>query len=222
MRHLVVGQGEVGSAVYSVLANEHETHVRDIEPTVVETDVMHVCYPHSRSFINEIRELAHFHMADLIIVHSTVPPGTCDTNGWVHSPVRGRHPNLADSLMTFPKHFAGHRAREASLDWPGETMVHDRAFDTEAGKLWELLQFGLQVRVEKAIHRWCANNGADFDIVYTKMGATYNLGYENLGFPEFLRPLLEHMPGDIGGHCVRENAHMIDHEIARIVEDGRW
>src|SRR5690606_41623746 len=61
----------------------------------------------------------------------------CDPHGWVHSPVRGRHPNLAPSLRTFTKHFGGRRAAEAADMWApiGKTTVHPRAVDRKSTRL---------------------------------------------------------------------------------------
>lgn len=223
MRHLVVGAGEVGTAVAAVLSRAHPTTLRDVEPVDVEADVLDVCIPWSEEFVDEVRRYAVLHRARLVVVHSTVPVGVCDAQGWVHSPIRGRHPDLEEGVATFVKHFGGPGAEEASLDWKDcgvPTAVHPRAADTEAGKLWELVQFGLQVRVEKAIHAWCAEQGLDPEVVYTAFAHTYNAGYEQLDHDHFVRPVLKHMPGPIGGHCVLPMAHLLDHPIAEIVKKG--
>lgn len=222
--HLVIGAGEVGHALGQVISGTgYRVVLRDLEAVSQTADVMHVCYPYSPDFEQDTRDYQTHHQADLVIVHSTVPVGTCDRNGWVHSPVRGQHPHLIAGLETFAKHFGGRRADEAIHSLRGAfscTMAHRSAADTEAGKLWELAQYGIQIRVEKAIHEWCEQHGLDFDVVYSDMAQTYNEGYEALGHSEFHRPVLRHMPGEIGGHCVRENAQYLDHEIARIVEKG--
>src|SRR5690606_37553242 len=129
--------------------------------------------------------------ATLVVVHSTVPVGTCDRLGAVHSPVRGRHPHLAEGVRRFVKHFAGERAAEAAAIFERCSVpvaVHGRrAAATEAGKLWELAQYGLQVVIEKQIHEWCEREGVDFDVVYTRFAQTYNDGYDTLGEPQFIR-----------------------------------
>src|SRR5690554_2082143 len=220
MRHLVLGAGQVGTAVAEVLSDVGEVALRDVDPTDDRADVLHVCIPWSSGFADAVKGAVTRHRAELVVVHSTVPVGTCDANGWVHSPVRGRHPNLVGGLRKFVKHFGGLGAHEAALHWPGWSRVHTFARDTEAGKIWELIQYGVQIRVEKAIHAWCAENNVDFDIVYTEFADTYNDGYTQLGEYDFVRPVLKHMPGPIGGHCVVQNASMIDHPLARIVTDG--
>src|SRR5690625_7627662 len=93
----------------------------------------------------------------MVVVHSTVPVGTCDREGWVHSPIRGRHPDLEEGVARFTKHFGGHRSAEAASEWKRigvDVESHPRAAAPEAGKLWELGEYGGQMRVEPAIQAW--------------------------------------------------------------------
>lgn len=222
MRHLVVGAGEVGTAVHAVLSRAHPTQLRDLDPVDATTDVLDVCIPWSEGFVDIVHRYVSDHQASLVVVHSTVPVGTCDAQGWVHSPIRGRHPDLEEGVATFVKHFAGEQAAHAAADWYPlgvPTSVHEKAADTEAGKLWELIQYGVQIRVEKAIHAWCIEHGVDPQVAYTEMAHTYNLGYERLG-DDFVRPVLKHVPGDIGGHCVVPMSRLIDHPLATLVQEG--
>src|SRR5690606_9188628 len=219
-RHLIIGAGEVGTALRQVLAASGPCEIRDVEPVEAQVDVLHIAFPWSATFVEHVHAYRAQHGADLVIVHSTVPVGTCDEHGWVHSPVRGRHPRLAPGLRVFVKHFGGVRASEAAYHWPGWTRVHPYARDTAAGKLWELIQYGVQIQAEKAIHAWCPANGVDPEIADTEFAETYNDGYRRLNEPQFVRPVLEHVPGPIGGHCVVQNARLLDHPLARIVTDG--
>lgn len=226
MKHLVVGMGEVGTAVSSVLSRAHDVYTRDIHNDVDipgRLDVMDVCIPWSSDFVHTVYDYKADYNPRMIVIHSTVPVGVCDAEGWVHSPIRGRHPNLEEGVSTFVKHFGGHRAKEAALNWKAAgvpTAVHPRASDTEAGKLWELVQYGVQIQVEKAIHSWCAKNDLDFGVVYTAMAHTYNQGYEELGEHHLTRPILKHQSGPIGGHCVVPMSTLLDHPIAEIVRKG--
>lgn len=223
MRHLVVGAGEVGTAVHAVLSRAHPTYLRDVASVDIEADVLDVCIPWSETFVDDVHRYAVEHGARLVVVHSTVPVGTCDANGWVHSPIRGRHPDLEDGVLVFTKHFGGENADAAVKDWKGcgvTTVTHPRAAETEAGKLWELAQYGVQIRVEKAIHEWCSERSLDPDVVYTQMARTYNEGFQKLGCEHFTRPVLTHQPGDIGGHCVVPMSWLLEHPISEIVRDG--
>lgn len=220
MTHLVVGAGEVGTAVAAVLTRAHHTIVRDLEPVDVVAEVMHVCIPYSDQLTKQVQAYQRRHGAELVVVHSTVPVGTCDPQGWVHSPVRGRHPDLEPALDAFTKHFGGAEAALAAKLWHlcgGPVEVHDRAVETEAGKLFELVQLGAQVRIQHAIYDWCVERGIDPDAVYRRFAETYNAGYSALGEQQFVRPVLEYQPGPIGGHCVRPCSALLDHPLAQWV-----
>jgi len=215
--HLVVGAGEVGRAVHAVLSRVAQADLRDVEPVELAADVLHVCFPWSDTFVDEVRRYRREHMTDLVVVHSTVPVGTCDPQGWVHSPVRGRHPHLAEGLLTFVKHFGGQRADEAAKLFEAagcDVAVHGRAAETEAGKLWELCTYGLSIALEKAILAYCAERGLDFGVVYTAFRQAYNDGYVAMGHPEFVQPVLRHVPGGVGGHCIIPSMSLLDHPLA--------
>ena len=223
MTHLVIGAGEVGTAVHAVLASAVPAQIRDTAPHSGHADVLHICIPYSSGFADTVHEYAETHGASLVVVHSTVPVGTCDSQGWVHSPVRGRHPHLEAGVRTFTKHFGGGRASEASEAFRAAGVgvrTHPSAAETEAGKLWELVQYGVQIRVQKAIYEWCAARGIPADVVYAEFADTYNSGYAELGYPHFVRPVLDNIPGPIGGHCVVPMSRLLDHPLSAIVQEG--
>lgn len=223
--HVVIGAGEVGQAIAEVLAPHFETHIRDIEDAGPErADVIHICFPYSSGsrFTGQVEDYQRRYQASLVIVHSTVPLGACELilDGVVHSPVRGRHPHLAESVRRFTKYFGGPRANQAAalFEIAGvKTVVCASSRDTEAAKLWELAQYGMAIVVEKAIHTYCEAHGLDFDLVYTDFAITYNEGYVAVGEPQFVRPVLRHVPGPIGGHCVVQNSHLIGHPFGDMI-----
>lgn len=225
MRHVVIGAGEVGEAIYNVLSEKHEVYLRDITPEgPSQADVLHICFPYSYNFIDATRDYVEQYQAKLCIIHSTVPLGTSAKLNAVHSPVRGRHPALTEGVRTFVKMFGGPDAEKASkffADCGVPVQVFKRAEDTEAGKMWELAQYGLAIAIEKSIYAYCLDNRLDFDVVYTQFAETYNDGYTALNEPQFVRPVLRHVPGPIGGHCVVPGSLMLYHPLASLVAEAR-
>lgn len=215
MKHLTVGLGEVGTAINAIVGGPYVTRSRstwDGNPV----DVVHICIPFDDP--NKFEETVEWYisMSDLVIVHSSVPVGSCDDLGVVHSPIRGVHPNLEKGIRTFVKYFGGKRAREAALiffDLGLKVRVFPEARTTEAIKLWDTTQYGKLIMMEKEIHKWCEENGVDFEDVYTRANQDYNEGYVQLGRPEVVRPWLTHMEGPIGGHCVLPNAKLLGVEL---------
>lgn len=218
LTQLVIGLGEVGEAMTAVLG----CLGRDVHWPDGSADVLHICFPWSDLFVSQVEAYQELYEADLVVVHSTIPIGTCDSHGWVHSPVRGRHPDLEAGIRTFVKFFGGNRAAEAAAIFQAlgvKTIVTPKAAETEAAKLWELVQFGIQVKVEQAIWDHCTELGIDPDLVYRQFAQTYNAGYRELVASHLTRPVLVHVPGPIGGHCVRQNAALLDHPLARLVTE---
>lgn len=212
MRHLIIGHGEVGASLHKVLGDAmYVTRLSDTWDGK-RVDVIHVCVPYQSSTqFKEVIE-GYRRYGDLIIVHSSVPVGTCDRLGVIHSPIRGVHPNLEEGIRTFVKYFGGDQAARAAVifkDLGIKVMVFPKARTTEALKLWSTTQYGRLIMLEKEIHKWCEDNDVDFDIVYTQANKDYNEGYMKLGRPEVVRPYLKHVPGPIGGHCVLPNAKLL-------------
>lgn len=218
LTELVIGGGEVGTALGAVLG----CSVRDIGFWSGEYERIHITFPYGDEFVEQVKFYQDHHQAREVVVHSTVPPGTCDPQGWTHSPVRGRHPNLVDALKMFTKFFGGGDSGPAYGDWLrkiGYAVHTPLAVTTELAKLWELVSFGMAVAVEKAVWDACEEWGADWSIAYWEFGRSHNEGVRRLGYSHVAKPVLDHVPGPIGGHCVRENMAYLDHPFARIVEE---
>jgi hypothetical protein len=215
MSQLVIGLGQIGSAVQAVL----ECDGVDKELSAAKHyDVIHVCIPFNKAFDDHMRDFVLLYSPNLIVIHSTVAPGTSRKYGAVHSPVRGRHPNLAPGVRKFTKFFGGPRAEEAAKlfrDKGVECITTEKSITTELGKLFDTEQYREAIIVQKQIHKLCKEYQADFDIAYTEFNRTYNEGYESLGEPQFKKYILEPMDGPIGGHCVNPNHKILqDHGIS--------
>jgi hypothetical protein len=217
--HLVVGCGEVGAALRSVL----DCSAMDLRLGIVVNpnngfDFLHICFPYSDRFHGSVQRYQDQFRPLYTIIHSTVPVGTADALGAHASPVRGRHPNLVESLKTFVKYVGGPKAVPICDElqtfgmWPSP---HPNARDIEAGKLIDLMQFGSSVMLEKEIYAFCQNNSVDFNVVYRDFNQTYNDGFAAMGEMQFIRPILQHQEGPIGGHCIVENMKYLDSETAK-------
>lgn len=220
--HIVIGAGEVGKAIEQILltglkALGGRVYLRDIEGGGGKFDVMHICFPWTKDFEADVDTYYRLYQPTLLIIHSTVPVGTSRSLGAVHSPIAGRHPTLRTDLMYFTKFFAGEGAEEAAAIFRqcGLTtrVLSDLADVTEAGKLWQTLQYGWAIAIQKEAYRDCAVRGLDPELVYRTFNTDYNLGNAALGRPYWL-PILEDMPGPIGGHCVVPNLELLDTPLA--------
>lgn len=228
MKQIVIGLGEVGIAIQKILeCDGHDIKAAEDDPYMKKVardhDVIHIAFPYSPTFEEFVRFYMHrTNGSPLIIVHSSVPVGTCDPHGWIHSPVRGIHPHLEEGIRTFTKFFGGagySRAMDIFSARGIKTYGVSSARETEAMKLWDTTIYGWNILIEKAIKKYCDENSLDFRTVYTMANATYNEGYSLLGHPEFSKYVLKDFPGPIGGHCVRENWELLDSPITDICKE---
>lgn len=241
MRQIVVGCGEVGRALMEVLSCDgHDPQKGLNQSEEAQYDVMHVCLRYSegprpealpadvvwKPFSESVADYQRWFRPRFTVIHSTVPIGTSDRLGASHSPVRGRHPHLAESLRTFTKFVGGRDSSAMALllqDFGIPAVPVPNARDTEAAKLFDLMQFGSAILLEKEIHRFCREHRLNFEVVYSEFNRTYNDGYALVGEPQHCRPVLEHRPGPILGHCVVQNMPLLDSPTARaITEKNRW
>jgi hypothetical protein len=52
-----------------------------------------------------------------------------------------------------------------------------------------------------------------------KWNENYNQGYAELGETQFIRPILQPMKGKIGGHCVVNNASLLNNLITKTIKE---
>lgn len=210
MVHLVVGYGEVGKSLGKVLGKHMFFTHSKTNWDYSHVDVIHICIPYSDTFVADVKKWKK--KGDLVIVHSSVPVGTCAKLGVVHSPIRGVHPHLEKGIRTFTKYFGGKNANKAARIFSRlglKTKIYANADITEALKLWDTTQYGRMIMLEKEIYQWCEENTLPFSAIYTEGNRSYNEGYTKLGMAHVVRPVLKHMPGEIGGHCVLPNAKLL-------------
>lgn len=229
MQTLIIGAGEIGQSLFNVLKDYYKVSIRDIEDPryTDEFPVVNICYPYSDNFDAITRGYIERYKPQLTIIHSTVKPGTTRQlgQGVVHSPVNGRHPNLAESLRTFTKVIGSVRlddAERAEMFLSKARIPICRFSSPEASELAKIMcttAYGMSIIVEKEIHAACEKWGLPFDEVYTMWTKQYDSGYARMNEGQFIRPVLDHVPGPIGGHCVLPNCELVDNWLTRAVKE---
>lgn len=223
---MVVGLGEVGAALRTVLDCDGHDPAKDIFAGDGPYAFLHICFPHQdtphkKSFNDFTRGYIARFKPTYTVVHSTVPVGTCAALGICHSPIRGKHPRLAESIKTFKKFVGGPGAQAVAEEFQKygiEAVAWPSSSDCEAQKLWDLAQFYWSIMIMREIHEYCDAHGLDFDHVYTAGNQAYNDGYAAMDHSEFIRPILKFQPGPIGGHCVKQNVPLLEGRIVEILK----
>lgn len=212
MQHLVIGLGEVGKAVKAVFNAVGHDYLR--EPLGLEPDFLHICFPYSDGFEDEVTRYVHGYKPRFTVVHSTVPVGTCYRLKVVSSPVRGIHPNLEQGVRTFQKFVGGVDvgAGEVASEFRRHNLrvlLVEKSRSAELSKLLDTEYYRACIEFTQRANRLADHYGVPFHEAYTLMNLTYNEGYQALGHPEYARPTLQAIPGPIGGHCVTPNAKLL-------------
>ena len=213
----ILGHGEVGQAIAKFYFNPK---IQDIKRNdgLEGVDILHVCIPWNDHFLATVKKVVRNIRPKLVIVHSTVPPGTTKKIGKnaVHSPIRGVHPNLFLGIKTFVKYIGADnktvgKEAEAHLRSLGiKTKLVFPSAATEIGKLFDTTYYGLCIAWHGEMKKICDRLGVNFDDAVVDFNKTYNQGYIALGKLNVVRPVLYAPEGFIGGHCVIPNAEILN------------
>jgi len=219
----ILGLGEVGQAIKQLCEQKHtvygRTHTLD-ELTGKGIDVLHVCIPYTPEFETTVIATIAKLKPKLVIIDSTVEPGTTASifkktqTDLVHAPINGIHPHLYKYLKEFVKPLgatsetAYHQAKMHFEELGVKTVRFDSPFETELAKVLCTTYYAWNILYEKWVHELALTNNANFNQVYTQWNELYNQGYQK-SKPNVHRPILRHMPGPIGGHCLLPNLNIL-------------
>ncbi len=217
-RSLVIGDGQIGRAIYEVLKPKKAIFIRDLEEVdYPDIDVLHVTFPYSESFVHDVGNYIEQYNPTTTIVYSTVPIGTCAKigNHVAHSPVEGKHPELKESIQLGVR-WVGCEDKITQLQvvdyWTPFVrtvrVMNDAKF-TEFLKLRSTAKYGINLAWTDYEYKISEDLGMDF-VALQQFDADYNQLYEDLEMPEYKRYILSPPGGTIGGHCVVPNAELLD------------
>lgn len=225
---LVVGLGEIGRSIYEILKETEKffvygfdvnhTKMRDIkQENIPETiKVMHICFPcfKQNEFINTVKRYKAQYKPHLIIINSTIPPGTTEKinkqNGYsiVHSPIRGMHKNLQLMIrdLKFWTKYIGGTDKESSemaqqhFEKAGfKTRILSGSIETELAKLFETTYRAWMIACFQEMHRITNHFNAVFDDVVDLLEDVHRVRFD--------RPVM--FPDVIGGHCLIPNTKLL-------------
>lgn len=207
---LVVGLGEVGSALAELLSPHYRVVSVDLEsvPCTWPVGVMHICYPYHDEFVRTTVDYINKYKPALTVINSTVLPGTTRSVALasgvpvVNSPVRGKHFRMVKDMVRYPKWFGGlepaavRRARSHFSAVGMQIRVASSPEAVELAKLLETTYFGLCIAWAQEVERF----GRQVDVPYKEIDRF---------FAEIPYFQCRYFPGFIGGHCVIPNVHFL-------------
>lgn len=223
MKAILIGYGEVGRAVKEVFIKAHDIAIYDPNtcyhrPELGPYDIMLVCFPWDEMFFEYIEEYQAAFRPKGIIIFSTVPIGTTrKIPNAVHSPIEGKHPNLADSICIMRRWVGGFSdvAKEFFEQAGIEPYFVEMPEWTEFLKLRSTSLYGVNIEFARYSKKIADDLGMSWELV-KMFDEDYNDLYCVLDLPQYQRYILEPPEGMIGGHCVVPNAKMLDEQYPSI------
>ena len=228
----IVGFGQIGKAVKQLAVKKYKVYALDVNLDEIKNnkiDVLHLCFPFSDNFVKDAIKYINKINPKLVIIESTLAPKTtqkiakkikCEI---CHSPVRGVHPHLYEGIITFDKYIGPATKNSAKLasqyyrSLGVKVKIFDNSLTTEIAKLMCTTYYGWNIIFEKEMHKMCQKTGINFDQAYTIWNHEYNRGYAKLGMKYVVRPVLKHVDGPVGGHCVIPNCEILNKHLSNII-----
>ncbi len=203
----IMGYGEVGKAIHS-LYKEKPFNVLISDLKTQKTfdsivTILNVCIPYSKDFISDVSDAIVKYKPTLVIIHSTTLPGTTRQIQAlhkyvyvVHSPIRGNHSHLNESLLNFIKYigsdtYKGYKIANIHLQFLGlQTKKIKDSFSSELAKVLCTTYYGLCIAWHGLADNLCKMYDLDFQEVVTDWNITYNDGYQKMNTFQYTRPVL--------------------------------
>ena len=240
---LIIGLGEIGNALFTLLNEQKKSftvYVLDLDETKMsqvsqsrkniprQVDTMHVCLPcgSQEKFTDIVVAYVEEFKPKLVIINSTVPPGTTMKVAAkcrclvAHSPTRGVHKNsehMIWEMKRWTKYVGGadaaaSEAAKAHFEKLGlKVNVLKSCTETELAKLFETTYRAWMIACFQEMHRISKTFNADFDEIVDFLEDTHRLRFD--------RPIM--FPDVIGGHCLIPNVELLlnayDSEFLRLI-----
>lgn len=212
---IVIGMGEVGTALFEIISKNYSCEGLDKGDWVEDTcKYLNICIPYSKSFVEVVNDYITRYSPKLTIIHSSVPVGTTKlVNGMVvHSPVRGKHPDIKNGLLDYVK-FVGYNDGE-SADLAKEYLSRffkvemvDNSDVTELMKIASLAKYGVYLEMAREIDGYFNQIGSSYE--YMKRWDETQNEYIGKYYPSMQMPIIEPPKGELGGHCVLPVTEML-------------
>ena len=220
----ILGAGEVANALKGNLNGEVKLYdVGEWEgQELIDCTFLHIAIPYSDRFISICEEAEKIFSPDILIIHSTVKPGTAKKLDCLYSPVTGRHDDdFSQNITLYKKFIAGNKSEyeqikdqfKVSTEYWGENTS-----ELEYAKIMSTTRMYWDLLFQKLLEKDCEKNGYDLMQVYYRWTDNYNAGIR-VKHPRWERPIYTRMETDIpGGHCVHQNIPLVDNQITAFIK----
>jgi UDP-N-acetyl-D-mannosaminuronate dehydrogenase len=225
---VIIGyKGEIGSALMKILKAEwgidkdiiYCSKYSDYPPcisceltTVPKGLIMHVCLPYKNEFCDTVVEYADKLSPKMVIVHSTVPMGTCQFISdeleieipVIHAPINGKHPSIEKDIRKYTMFIGSARYIDEwgemaceYLEYYGiNTYLCSDSTTTELAKLFSTEFLRTQIKFFQYMKSFCVEYNAKWAEVIEFFKAINYKTFQRAGFID--TPMS-------GKHCLNNN-----------------
>ncbi len=225
---VLIGYGEVGKAIREVFYKYcNKIYITDNKlgrkdlcfiPCEDKCDFLFIAIPYSKDFIKSVKTYQKSFNPKCTVVFSTVPIGTCSQISAIHSPIEGKHPYLAESIIKSTRWVGGYDKELISFfkKCLKEVRVVEKPEYTEFLKLFSTSIYAVNIQFMKYGSQVAEKIGMPYDFI-NDFNQDYNKLYQRLKMPEFQRYILRHKPKvKIGGHCIIPNTKILNKQFPNI------
>jgi hypothetical protein len=224
LRVLIIALGHVGGWLKKRASRRHHVQWLDLKPKKIKEPihVLHICFPYTAAFVKHVVDYIQKYSPTLVLIESTVPPGTT-VNVWreyasrtyippplpfhlCHSPIRGTSWNwwkFVKMIGPIDKD-SGEAAEKYYHSLRLKTEVLRSPLETELGKLVDTSIYTLNVAFTQEIDRMCKKLGVDFKEAYEEFSKTFTID------PEYKLQRPVYWPGVIGKKCCIPNTRLLN------------
>lgn len=228
MTDLIIGMGEVGTAIKNLLEERKIICESIDEGMKLDTDshdFIHVCIPYMDNFTKIIVQYIDIYKPKAVIIHSTVKVGTTAiisqyTEGKIpifYSPVRGVHERFVQDLKRYDKFIAPNfpQYNDALQERFQNLILYDSPDSLELAKIMETTYYGFLIAFRKDVDKRFGDMKLDSKIFWDFCEEIHDV----LGN----RPVMFNDGEPIGGHCVIPNLELLPEHFNEYREFiGRW
>ena len=217
---ILIGLGEIGRPLFNLITKTDNGKAIgvDIQPVKIvdPIGIMHICIPFQleQGFVATVAAYAKNYKPKIIVVNSTVTPGTTEaiemasSISVVYSPVRGKHTRMESELLNYTKFIAGTNQKavqtvdEHFKKIGMKTKIISNPRTLELSKLLETTYFGLLVSWAQEMDRFAKQVGGEYSEITPF--------FEEISY---LPPVM-FQPGYIGGHCIMPNIKLLKSQLS--------
>jgi len=219
----ILGAGQVGEVLENLLENTKVYDIGQWEGEVhIECDYLHIAIPFTDSFMRTVENAERIFTPDIMIIHSTVSPGTSKKLSCLYSPIMGRHDDdFKNNVKMYRKFIAGDKGQFDTIKSEFKLEAEywgDNTNELEYSKVMSTNRMYWDLILQKHMQDDCKTHGYDFTQVYTRWTDNYNAGIR-VKHDNWARPIYSKMETDKPqGHCLGANIHLLDNEVTNYIK----